>query len=69
MKDFGEAVTGTLIVAAAVLLMLGMFAAGTATGRGAVNADLKARGLKEYDKQTGQLIWTEKAGGEKGGDK
>jgi len=34
-----------------------------------VALELRARGLKEYDKQTGRLIWTEKAGGEKGGDK
>ena len=31
--------------------------------------ELQKRGLKEYDRATGRLIWTEKAGGEKGGDK
>ena len=38
-------------------------------GRNSVDAELQQRGLKEHDKQTGRLIWTEKAGGEKGGDK
>jgi len=27
--------------------------------------DMKSRGLQEYDNQTGQLVWTEKAGGER----
>ena len=30
---------------------------------GVLKGQLLKRGLKEYDRQTGRLVWTEKAGG------
>lgn len=45
------------------------FVIGLSTGVTGTDSELKARGLKEYDRATGRLIWTEKAGGEKGGGK
>lgn len=45
------------------------FTLGAATLQDEYRAELISRGLQEYDKQTGRLVWTEKAGGEKGGDK
>lgn len=55
---------GLIVVVAVAFFIIGMSVVGSA-----YNDDLKSRGLKEYDRQTGRLIWTEKAGGEKGGDK
>lgn len=69
MRDVQETVIGLLIVVV-ILSFVGAIAAGTYNiGRKSIDMELKARGLKEYDKQTGRLIWTEKAGGEKGGGK
>jgi len=45
------------------------FIIGLSMGVKGSDQHLQQRGLKEYDRATGRLIWTEKAGGEKGGGK
>lgn len=67
MKDLICAV-GAFITAAAVLTMA-LMGVVTIIDRGVLIQELQQRGLKEYDRATGRLIWTEKAGGEKGGGK
>jgi len=52
-----------------VIVAVAFFIIGMSVVSSAYNDQLKARGLKEYDRATGRLIWTEKAGGEKGGGK
>lgn len=52
-----------------IFIAVASFVIGMGVLGSAYNDALVIRGLKEYDKQTGRLIWTEKAGGEKGGDK
>lgn len=65
MKVFVECVFGVLLV----VVPIALFCTGAALGHASMNLELQQRGLKEYDRATGRLIWTEKAGGEKGGDK
>lgn len=65
MKDLICAV-GAFITAVAVLTMA-LMGVVMLIDRDLLIRELQQRGLKEYDRATGRLIWTEKAGGEKGG--
>ena len=64
--EVGGCVVVVLLVALTVFMVFGIFAI---FANREINDELRSRGLTEYDKQTGNLIWTEKSGGEKGGDK
>lgn len=63
--DFGAVVL--LVLIAVVFVGIPGMVAGVYIARSALCSQLVERGLKEYDRNTGKLIWTEKAGGERGG--
>lgn len=65
--DFGAVVL--LVLIAVVFVGIPGMVAGVYIARSALCSQLVERGLKEYDRSTGKLVWTEKAGGEKGGGK
>lgn len=67
MRDDYFGIMLTVFIAGAAALF--GFSLGASTSLSEYQSKLISRGLQEYDKQTGRLVWTEKAGGEKGGDK
>lgn len=54
---------GCLIASLLFAVGVAAFSAGHGIATHSLQAELLQRGLQEYDTQTGQLVWTEKAGG------
>lgn len=65
MSCDAEEILGAVLFAT-VFAVAGFFIGGAVLD-GSWNSALLRRGLRQYDQKTGALVWTEKAGGDKGG--